>query len=620
MKRAAPALIALLVLAVVAPAHAVVTGSQVTAPADPFQGVYDLSAGQGPYGIRVAGSATASTVDDNVEIRCYGPTGVSAVLGTFAVDVPASTFSGWIEPRGLERPCVLRAVPPSAQSQPSDLTPFKGVRVYPTVFSDARVTALDSPNAGTLYDVFDRVVSPGRTSTLALGSLGGCGLYFARPLDPAADPSAGRSDVFNCAGWTDLTADGTPQSRSDIQVDGRNAFTGGMLQSSGGTMSAVPGMPGLSVQRAYDAASGALKLDETGAVVRCATELSPFPPANSDAAKSCSLVSAGVRYARTSQTSDDGRVVTVTDRWSSTDGAQHALDLLLEMDMSNATYGWEVPWLGAGFRAYPGTASISAAPSAPGSIFVRSDTTKDDGFDAPVGAITFSSAPDGIEFYDDGNPVSRFGQLHYVRTVPASGELRLQHSYSIGTSLSDVRALAGRIEDQLAGPVVAITSPKPNSTSRTSRITVTGTASDNVGVTALKLNGAGLALGPGGVWSRPVRLARGPNTLTVEATDAQQNRTQASVTVSYRQAGSCIVPKVVGLTRTRARKRLNGRRCALGKVTTKYFRARRVRKGRTTITVRYRRGRVVTQRIKPGSKVASGTRVGVSIQGRKPKR
>jgi beta-lactam-binding protein with PASTA domain len=80
------------------------------------------------------------------------------------------------------------------------------------------------------------------------------------------------------------------------------------------------------------------------------------------------------------------------------------------------------------------------------------------------------------------------------------------------------------------------------------------------------------------------------------------------------------VPKVVGLTRTSASKRLKARRCALGKVTTKYYKPRRVKKGRSRITVRYRRGRVVTQRVKPGAKVASGTKVRVTVQGRKPRR
>ncbi len=613
MKRA-PALTAFLVLALVAPAQAAVTSSQITTPADPLHGVWDLSAGQGPYGIRVAGTATATVLDDKVDIRCYGPAGEVMQLGTFTVANATQTFDGWVEPRALLRPCVLRAVP-STDSQPVAMDNYKGVRVYPTVLSDARVTALDSPNAGVLYDLFDRVTVPGRTSTLAIGSLGGCGLYYARPLDPAGDPSAGGTDVFNCAGWTDLTADGTPQSRSGIVVDGRNAFTGGMLQSSAGTMSNVPGMPGLTAQRSFDPASGALKVDEASAVVRCAAELSPFPPASAQAASGCALTGAGVRYARTTQTAAGGRTVTVTDRWSSTDRNAHTLDLLLEVDMASATYGWEIPWLRPGFFAYPGTASISGSPSAPGSIFVRSDTTRNDGVSAPLGAITFSTAPNSIEFFDDGNPVSRFGQLHYIRSVPATGELVMQHTYSIATGLDEARVMAARVQDAMAGPIVAITSPRNNTLARRSRVTISGTASDNGGVAAMTLNATGVAL-TNGKWSRRVRLRGGINTYKAAATDTQGNRTEVAITVRYGRAGTCIVPSVAGLTRSRAQQRLNGRRCSLGAVTTKYFKPRRVRKGRTRVTVRYRRGRVVTQSIKPGAKVAAGTRVRLSVQGR----
>ena len=196
-----------------------------------------------------------------------------------------------------------------------------------------------------------------------------------------------------------------------------------------------------------------------------------------------------------------------------------------------------------GLRGLSGTASISGPPAAPASIFVRSDTTRPDGFAAPVGAITFASAPNSIEFYDDGNPVSRFGQLHYVRTVPATGELLLQHSYTTGTSLDVVRVIAGRIQDAMAGPAVAITSPGPNSRAPRSRVQVTGTATDNGSVRSLTVNGVGVAVGAGGAWSRRVSLKRGANKITAEAADAQGNRTQAQITVSYGTPGALRRPE-----------------------------------------------------------------------------
>ena len=280
MTRAVLRLIALLTLVLVAPAQAVVTSSQITAPADPYQGFFDLTAGQGPYGIHVAGSATSSTLDATVDIRCYGPDGVGPVLATLPVANGSERLLG-LDRAARPAAAVPAARRPAGRGLPAagSLGPYTGPRIYPSVLSDARVGALDSPNAGTLYDVFDRVVTPGRTSTLALG----CARRLRRVLraparSRAPTPAPSGKDVFNCAGWTDLTADGTPQSRSDILVDGRNAFTAGMLQSSGATMTHIPGMPGLSAQRGYDPATGSLKVDETSTVVRCAAELSPFPP------------------------------------------------------------------------------------------------------------------------------------------------------------------------------------------------------------------------------------------------------------------------------------------------------------------------------------------------------
>lgn len=614
-------LVALLALALPCTAGAAVTASQITTPADPFARAFDLSGGQGPYGIQVAGTATGGGNGEKVDVRCYGPDGPTAVLGSFTVDATTRTFGGYVEPGQLTRPCVLRAVPTG--QTPADVSAFKGVRVYPTVLSDARVTALGSPNAGTLYDVFDRVVPAGRTATLALGSFGGCGLYFARPLDPGGDPSAPGLDVFNCAGWADLTADGTSQSRSDVVVDGRNAFTAGMLQNSEGRLSDVPGMPPLAVARTYDPASGELKLDETSAVVRCAAELNPFPPADAAAGRACgTLTDAGVRLFRTSETTDDGRVVQVTDRWSSTDGAPHALDLLLEIDLASTAYGLQVPWVGPAFSSWPGTATLPPAPAAPGSILVRADASQDGSLAAPVGAVTFGSAPDGVEFYDDGKPISRFAQLHYVRTVPATGELVLQHAYAMGTSPDAVRALAARNEDRMAGPALSITQPAPGSTVRSSRLTLAGRVSDNGGVAKLTLNGTPIAFGADGSFTRAIRLPRrGANVLAVAATDLQGNVTQVQVPVTYAVPGApCVVPRVIGLTRRGASARLRRAGCRLGAVSRRYVKPRRVRKGRRVVVVRVRTGRIVAQRVKPGAKVARGTKVRVTVQGRRPPR
>lgn len=615
MKRAL--VTALLALCVPCTAQAAVTGSQITVPADPYARFFDLSAGQGPYGIAVAGTVPFGTSSDRVDIRCYTADSAGEVLGTFPVDGPTQTFAGFVSPGTLTRPCVLRAVPVGVQ--PTDVTPFRGPRVYASILSDARVGSIASPNAGTLYDVFDRITGPKRTATLALGTLGGCGLYFARPLDPAGSPQAPGLDVFNCAGWTDLTADAGPQSRSDIVVDGHNAFTAGVLQNSEGRLSGVPGMPPTTVGRRYDAASGSLTLEETSAVVRCATDLSPYPPATAQAGAACGqLVGTGVRYARTTTTGADDHLVTVTDRWASTDGKAHPLDLLLEMDMGATTYGLLMPWVGPSFASYAGTASLPGPPGAPGTVYVRANAAQPDSVTAPVGSITYSTAPTSIEFYDDGNPVSRYPQLHYVRSVPPTGQLVIQHTYVIGEDLPNVRAAALLAEDRSAGPNVVIHDPHPNQAIRASRITVRGKATDNYGVRRTTVNGVAVRRTAAGSFARRIRLRRGSNRIVVKATDNQGNVAQVQITVRHGRFPACVVPSVVGLTRKGAAARLRNHACRLGRVASRYVAPRRVRKGGRLVTVRVRTGHVLSQRIRPGARRANGTRVGVTLQAPRP--
>jgi hypothetical protein len=109
---------ALLVLCLPGTAAAAVTRSDITVPQDPYARFFDLSAGQGPYGIAVAGIAEESGVGNRVDIRCYSFDTVTDVLGSFPVDDTTKTFSGFISSGTLTRPCVLRAV--GTGEQPTD--------------------------------------------------------------------------------------------------------------------------------------------------------------------------------------------------------------------------------------------------------------------------------------------------------------------------------------------------------------------------------------------------------------------------------------------------------------------------------------------------------------------
>ncbi|MEW6329952.1 MAG: Ig-like domain-containing protein [Pseudomonadota bacterium] len=97
---------------------------------------------------------------------------------------------------------------------------------------------------------------------------------------------------------------------------------------------------------------------------------------------------------------------------------------------------------------------------------------------------------------------------------------------------------AGTTSPDTTSPSVQITSPSGNTTVSTSTITLSGTASDNVGVTQVTwrnttTNASGTAAGLNNWSALNIPLQSGSNTLTVTARDATGNQSSASRTVTY---------------------------------------------------------------------------------------
>src|SRR5207237_7956450 len=72
------------------------------------------------------------------------------------------------------------------------------------------------------------------------------------------------------------------------------------------------------------------------------------------------------------------------------------------------------------------------------------------------------------------------------------------------------------------------------------------------------------------------------------------------VTASFAKVPKCKVPKLVGLTLKKARTRLLRAHCRLGKVTRK-------------VSSLKKKGRVLSQRPKPGKSLRSGSKVNVTV-------
>ena len=82
-------------------------------------------------------------------------------------------------------------------------------------------------------------------------------------------------------------------------------------------------------------------------------------------------------------------------------------------------------------------------------------------------------------------------------------------------------------------PTLTITSPINGTTVSTSTITVSGTATDDTGVTNLTVNGNPVTVETDGSFTNTVSLTSGVNTITVIATDVSGISTTETVTVTY---------------------------------------------------------------------------------------
>jgi hypothetical protein len=81
------------------------------------------------------------------------------------------------------------------------------------------------------------------------------------------------------------------------------------------------------------------------------------------------------------------------------------------------------------------------------------------------------------------------------------------------------------------GPTITLNNLHDGQVVSASPLNVTGTVTDDSGVSAFTLNGTAVTLGGGGAFQKSVSLVAGPNTLTFAATDCEGNSRQLQITV-----------------------------------------------------------------------------------------
>jgi hypothetical protein len=520
----------LLTFAFVASAQATITTSNVTAPADGtllFQNV-DTNPSQT---FTVSGTTDGST-SDLFDIDCFsgtsyrswgGPSGNGIALtstGSFSVtNVPESQFVGVS--------CHLVVVPHGSTTPPG--SNYTGPRVG---FSEFTTNGYKTPH-GALYDYYFEDATTEATS--GSDSIDDCGPY-PYLVDGTSAMNPGNS-IFNCASsfYTSASDRIDPLEdlpSSEIEVDGQNAYGSYGADTLFSSSDARPGFPALTVSLdSFDSSNGNAQTTESEPLVKCTPEDIYVATSSSCTA----FASTGIALKRVTDYTNNGRVATITDTYSSTDGQAHSLDLKYETDLNDSTAGWEFPGQTSFTTPSSSTDATDPGPStAPGTLYAIDDISSalNPSLTNVVGAATFATPYNSVTFDDTiWGPTYPTALFDYQRMLPASGSTTITWSYATGTSLAEVQGYAAAAQAELR-PVVTISSPANGATVTSSPVTVTGTAGGGSGVKSVTVNGVTATLS-GGTWSASVPLTHGPNTLTASMTTNVGSTATASVTVTY---------------------------------------------------------------------------------------
>jgi Glucodextranase, domain B/PASTA domain len=595
------AIVTALVALAVAPATAEATGaqsSQITGwtssePGTPANNPYLISYDNAGTTLSVSGTAVGIT---SVDVVCYF--GASPTVARLAASVAVHNGTFSTGPQLLKpiagHACRLRAIPAGMESS-AESNGYAGPQL---AISEAALP-LTTPsgiavNPNTPYNFYLNDVTfsgfavwsaPG-TPTKSLTPFIACGGPEVAPINPSFDVG---NFAIDCAGSLlsdDLGAFG---GRSEVQIDGRNAYDPAAAESlfaaagSNPASESLLGFPKtLATTVQWDPATGLMSSQTSEPLVECKWPTNAEEPT---IATCPSFVDSGVRLERDVTTSDGGRVVTVSDTWSSTDGKVHAVDLLYDNAIGvsgdgDGDRGYEFPGQ-TGFSQYATGNTLPGPNSAPGSILVRTNVTAADGDpNEAAGAITFGSPPSGFAFTSNGD-----FEEHNVVVVPAGGSARLSHIYSVGYAVADAASMALGAQDQFEAPSVVIGPPAGGTTTSSPVMTLSGITSAGSGIASLVVGSQTVPVAPDGSWTAQVPLSPGTNTITALATDRAGATAQSQLAVVYNPPSppppapaKCKVPRLKGKKLAAAERALRQAHCRVGKI--KRVKSRTVRKGR----------------------------------------
>jgi hypothetical protein len=429
-------LVAVLGLGFVESASATVTATQITSPAGPTFTAYDEN---NPNTIAVTGTTDSTNPAlDKVDIDCFHGTEHPAL----ALEVPLAADGSFSLAAGelqniAYNACRLRAVPTGAV--PAELGAFAGPLVavgFRRLESYTRGPAVGSPYGFFLH-------AQGATAAADYSALGRCGLSGAYLLDESLERTA---TTFACDDaffrYDDFDNPGA-STRSQMQVDGSNAYNSHGIDEMFGS---VEHFPDLTFSSTENPLNGDVTITDSEPLVTC--QSGEYPPSSG-----CQpLVSTGVRDVRTIEQGDDGHLVVISDRFASTDSQAHNVDLEPQNFQSFSSFSSE-NGEAIGYR-FPGQATYSVHPdgqvvpfadSQAGTIYVRVEGSSDGDHTTGRGAIVFDSPASPATFDEVNSEYSGF-HFHQTVAVPAGGSTTVRFAYVQAYRQSEVEALAGQQE------------------------------------------------------------------------------------------------------------------------------------------------------------------------------
>ncbi|HEY2353751.1 MAG TPA: PASTA domain-containing protein [Gaiellaceae bacterium] len=404
-------------------AQAAVTESHITTPKNVSYLVFD---GNAANSFAVSGTSEGSTTD-HVDLACYD----GSSSDTLATNVPVRTggaFSAPAVPLGSppHSSCRLRAIP--SGTTPGDLAPFTGPALM------LGMSMLDKyasgPSAGKPYGYSSYFQQP--EGGFAYGAVGDCGVCSGYLTGPGLSP--GPTTFSSNAALSYLTSG--PEIRSEIQIDGRNAY----LPAAAETINPdAKGLPEIEYVYSQNRKTGDVVIHEDEPIVKCAKVA--YPPTAASCAK---FTPAGITDVVTITQDHSGRIAWASHTFMNTTGTCHFLDVLWD---NSQTFGrgdasrLEYKFPGESSFAMHARKDVVNLASGPGTILVRMHGAADGDTTTGRGAIVYDRTAPQAEFRYVGSGHESF-TLRQSVTIGGYNQARFRFAYVQGYDSAQVASLA----------------------------------------------------------------------------------------------------------------------------------------------------------------------------------